>query len=151
MTRNELLRKLNMLFPGFSEFVEEKGLTEISKTFCVFTSMGLYQQVVILKRKAKRIQETNKFRYELLYRIEELYLRLDIIASEIPNIDFYIIDGVDITDAMLERIYNHLFAIKSNVDNVIQLLRKLSKSDEVELLCNEIEKAADELERVMKI
>ena len=111
MNRNELLRKLNMLFPRFNERIEEKGLAEISKTFCLFVSMGLSQNSQILKSKAERMKEENKFRYELIYRMELLWRKLDMICVKIQSIDFDIIDGAEITDAMLERTYNLFSAL----------------------------------------
>ena len=153
--RNELLRKLNTLFPlpRFNERIEEKGLAEISKTFCLLVAMGLSQNSQILKSKAERMTETNKFRYELIYRMELLWRKLDMICVKIQSIDFDIIDGVEITDAMLERTYNHFSALKSNGDKVVGLLRKLGKSENsaVESLCSEIDMAADELEKAIKI
>ncbi len=153
MNRNELLRKLNMLFPRFNERIEEKGLAEVSKTFCLFVSMGLSQNSHILKSKAERIKETNKFRYELLDRMELLWRKIDMLCVKIQSIDFDIIEDVPISDAMLLRTYNHFSALKTNTDKVIVLLRKLGKSENsgVELLCSEIDLATDELERVIKI
>ena len=153
MNRNELLRKLNVLFPRFNEHIVEKGLARVSKTFCLFLSMGLSQNSQILKNKAKRIEEANKFRYELIYRMELLWRKIDMICVKIQSVDFDIIDGVEITDAMLERTYNLFSALKSNGDKVVGLLRKLGKSENsaVESLCDQIELAADELEKVIKI
>ena len=57
------------------------------------------------------------------------------------------------TDAMLERTYNLFSALKSNGDKVVGLLRKLGKSENsaVESLCDQIDLAADELEKAIKI
>ena len=153
MNRNELLRKLNNLFPQFNERIEEKGLVTVNKTFCLLVSMGLSQNSRILKSKAERMTETNKFRYELIYRMELLYRKLDMVCVKIQSIDFDIIDGAEITDAMLERTLNHFSALKSNGDKVVGLLRKLGKSENsaVESLCDQIELAADELEKAIKI
>jgi hypothetical protein len=150
MNRDEVLRKLNNLFPRFNERIEEKGLAEISKTFCLFVSMGLSQNSQILKSKAERMTETNKFRYELLDRMELLWRKIDMLCVKIQSVDFDI-DGAEITDAMLERTYNLFSALKSNGDKVVILLRKLGKSENgtVESLCSEIEKAADELEKAI--
>jgi hypothetical protein len=54
---------------------------------------------------------------------------------------------------MLERTYNHFSALKSNGDKVVVLLRKLGKSENsaVESLCDQIDLAADELEKAIKI
>jgi superfamily I DNA/RNA helicase len=151
----EILMKLNTLFPlpRFNERIEEKGLAEISKTFCLFVSMGLSQNSQTLKSKAERMTEENKYRYELLYRLESIWRRLDLICIQIQSIDFDIVDGVEITDAMLLRTYNHFSALKSNGDKVVGLLRKLGKSENggVESLCDQIDLAADELEKVIKI
>ena len=153
MNRNELLRQLNNLFPRFSERIEEKGLAEVSKTFCLFVSMGLSQNSQILKSKAERIKEANKYRYELLYKMESLWRKIDMLCVKIQSIDFDIVDGVSISDAMLERTYNHFSALKSNTDKVIILLRKLGKSENsgVESICSEIDMATDELEKAIKI
>ena len=152
MNRDEVLRKLNNLFPRFNERIEEKGLAEISKTFCLFVSMGLSQNSQILKSKAERMKDENKFRYELLYRMESLWRKIDMLCVKIQSVDFDI-DGAEITDAMLLRTYNHFSALKSNGDKVVILLRKLGKSENsgVELLCDQIDLAADELEKVIKI
>jgi hypothetical protein len=54
---------------------------------------------------------------------------------------------------MLERTYNHFSALKNNGDMVVGLLRKLGKSENgaVESLCDQIDLASDELEKVIKI
>jgi hypothetical protein len=119
MTRNELLKKLNNLFPRFSERIEEKGLAEVSKTFCLLVAMGLSQNSQILKSKAERMKETNKFRYELLDRMELLWRKIDMLCVKIQSIDFDIIEDVEITDVMLERTYNLFSALKTNTDKVI--------------------------------
>jgi hypothetical protein len=71
--------------------------------------------------------------------------------SALYSIDFDIIEGVPVSDAMLLRTYNHFSALKSNVDKVVVLLRKLGKSDQVEPLCDQIDMAVDDLEKVIKI
>jgi hypothetical protein len=115
--------------------------------------MGLSQNSQILKSKAERMQKENKYRYELIYRMELLWRKIDMLCVKIQSIEFDIIEDVQISDAMLERTYNHFSALKSNGDKVVGLLRKLGKSENgaVESLCDQIELAADELEKVIKI
>ena len=153
MNRNELLRKLNNLFPRFSDHVEEKGLAKVGKTFCLFVSMGLSQNSQILKSKAERMKEANKYRYELLYKMESLWRKIDMLCVKIQSVDFDIDEDVPVSDAMLLRTYNHFSALKSNGDKVVGLLRKLGKSENgaVESLCDQIELASDDLEKAIKI
>ena len=71
------------------------------------------------------MQQENKYRYELLYRMEELWRRLDLICIQIQSIDFDIIEDVPISDAMLLRTYNHFSALKTNTEKVLHCFEKL--------------------------